>query len=80
MVNFHHANIEIRNDMPINSAEHDGVYRLQYCSICDASPYGGDNPFLYALGALQREGLVDLVFGSCLICRGVMWRIKFTIK
>ena len=80
MDNFHHATIKISDDMPTNSAEHEGVYYLKYCSICDASPYGGDNPFLYALGELQREGLVDLVFGSCIICRGVMWRIKFILK
>ena len=80
MVNFHHANIKIVNEMPINSAEHDGVYRLQYCSICDSSPYEGSNPFLYSLGVLQRKGLVELVFGSCLICQGVMWRIKFILE
>jgi hypothetical protein len=80
MVNFYYANIKIEYAMPISSSEHDGIYRLKYCSICDASPYGGDNPFLYALGSLQRKGRVDLVLGFCIICKGIVWQIKFVLE
>jgi len=68
--------------MPINSPEHDGVYILKYCSNCDASPHGGegDNTFLYTLGELQKEGKVDLILGSCVICKGITWRIRFVLK
>lgn len=72
--------------MGIQSSESDGIYRVNYCSTCDASPFQtsdsgvNDNPFLLALGQLQRSNKADLILGSCITCKGVLWHVKFILE
>ena len=78
MGNFYHADFKVGDGMP--TIEDDRIYYINYCSICDASSSSGDNPFLLALGELQRRKKVALVLGSCVTCKGVMWHIKFVLE
>jgi hypothetical protein len=72
--------------MDTEAPESDGIYRLRYCSICDSSTSSvfeeefKDNPFLVALGQLQRESKVDLTLGSCITCKGILWHVTFVLK
>ena len=71
--------------MAVRSSENDGIYHVTYCSTCDASPIKTDNsgiqdnPFLLALGQLQRDNKVDLTLGSCITCKSVSWHVKFIL-
>jgi hypothetical protein len=66
--------------MTIETSEDENVYRLSYCIICDASSYGGDNPFLKGLGELQRQHKVELSLETCKDCQGTLWKIKYNIQ
>jgi len=66
--------------MTIEASENDNIVRLSYCTICDAPPFGGANPFLEGLGELQQKQEIDLSLESCKICKGTVWKIEFHLE
>ena len=64
--------------MTTGASENNNIVHLTYCTICDAPPLGGANPFLESLGEQQRNQKVNLSLESCKICEGTVWKISYT--
>ena len=63
--------------MTTSASENDNIVHMTYCTICDAPPLGGANPFLEGLGELQRKQEVELSLESCKVCSGTVWKISY---
>ena len=66
--------------MTTEASENDNIVRLSYCTICDAPPLGGANPFLEGLGELQQKQEIELSLEECKLCKGTVWKIKFPLE